>query len=104
MSHQTDTAFEPGKARVENQIYKADQRRERDAALASIYELLRIRHRRVLIDRRGGVRSAIFFPIAVVGVVITMMLRPYILRHARDHAQEKTECAIESLGAKQAAM
>jgi hypothetical protein len=33
-----------------------------------------------------------------------MMLRPHVLRHARDDTQEKTECAIEPLAAKQAAM
>jgi hypothetical protein len=33
-----------------------------------------------------------------------MMPRPHVLRHAGDDAQEKPECAIEPLGAKQAAM
>ena len=68
--------------------------------LPSIHALLRVRHRRVFIDRQRRVEPAVFFPVAVVGVVKIMMLRPHVLRHAGDHAQEKTDCSIEPLGAK----
>ena len=39
-----------------------------------------------------------------MGMVIAMVPRPHVLRHAGDHAQQKPECAIEPMGAKQAAM
>src|SRR5271167_4865670 len=41
-THQADTAFEPGKARVHDHIYKAGKWSDRDAALASVHALLGI--------------------------------------------------------------
>src|SRR5579863_264044 len=104
MEHEADTAFEPGEARVKDQIYKAGKRSYHDAALASVHALLGIRHCRIFFYRERGVQAAVFVPIAVVGMVIMMMSRPYVLRHARDDAEEKSESAIERLGAKQAAV
>lgn len=37
-------------------------------------------------------------------MVIIVMLRPHVLRHARNYAQHKTKRAVEPASAKQAAM
>jgi hypothetical protein len=91
MDHKVDTAFYPSKARVKNQINKADKGRGRDAALASIHALLRVGHCLIFTNRRCRVRSAVFFPIAVVDMVIIMMPRLHILRNARDDYWPKKE-------------
>src|SRR5579863_6644935 len=104
MADEANTAFEPVKTRVENHVYEAGKRSECDAALASIHALLRAAYGGIFICRKRGVESAIFFPIAVVGVVIIMVSRPHVLRHPGDHTEDKTERPIEPACTKQAAM
>ena len=104
MDQQADAALQPGEARVEDQIDEARERGGRHAALVPIHVLLCAGQRRILIRRQGRVRSAVLVPVAVVGMVIVVMLRPHVLRHPRHDAEEKPGRAIEPTAAKQAAV
>jgi hypothetical protein len=99
-----NAAFEPGEARVEDQIYEPGERRTEHAALVSVHALLPGGQRRILIHRERRVRAAVLFPVAVVGVVVIVVLRPNVLRHAGRHAENKPEDAIEPVRAEQTAV
>ena len=66
-----------------------------DAALGAVETLLAGAERGIFIDRERRVRSTVLFPVAVVGVVIVVVLRPHVLRHAGQHAEHETKPAIE---------
>src|SRR5471030_693296 len=100
MDHKADTALYPGIARSENQIDEAGDRRSCHAALSPIHALLLASQRRIFVYRQRGIRPAVFFPVAVVRMVIIVMLRPDVLRHARDDAEQKTGRAIKPVAAK----
>src|ERR1700746_3718220 len=72
MAQQADTALEPVKARVEDHIDQAGNRRGCDTALEAVQELLRFGPGVVLIARQRGVQAAVFVPIAIVGVMEIM--------------------------------
>ena len=104
VAHQLGAASQPGQARIQDQIDEAGKRRQPDAARAAIPALLGRGHRGIFVDRDDVQRPAIFRPVAIGGMVMQVVLRPHVLRHAGHHTEGETENLVEAAAAKQAAM
>src|SRR5215218_10658896 len=104
VADQADAAHEPVGARIENQIEKPRYGHEPDVAGVSELALLPRRHRGIFVYGDDVQRPAIFIPVAVGRMMMQMMLRPHILRHAGYDAENKSEHLVETRSAEQAAV
>ena len=102
MRGETEGAADPGETGVKNQIQKSTDGRQPDRAGLPVLALLRRGHGDILGHRNDIQRAAIFGPVAVGAVVIMVMLRPDVRRHATDHAKHKSERIVKPAAAKQA--
>src|SRR5688572_33343697 len=101
MADEADAAREPGKSRVEYQVYESAKRSHPDIAYKEITPLLIAGQGPEFIHRQNVQGAAVFRPVAVGGVVIRMVPRPDELRHARQHAEQEPERPVEPCRAEQ---
>src|SRR5450830_121629 len=103
-AHQLVADVQPCDTWIDQEIEATRKRRQQNIARVTIAAPIACAHGEVIRDAGDIERASILRPVAIGSVMVTMILRPDLLRHTCQHPQQKATDTVQRIAAKQAVM